>query len=309
MPKRCLQTLLASLTSALDRPPQVSAALAQLSEDAWFDLQFEPEVARERYNLSLPTFPPDDVQLRFTGLSARDNLLQARSFYEYAIARSQLRQAANPRILDFGGGWGRVSRFFLRDAPARRITVADCLTDSIHWLRETRNPCDIRKNDVLPPIRGLSRGFHLIYAYSVFSHLSPVSTRTWLDYLIGLLRPGGWLVITTMARAFLDHLAGPGRDTLTNEYGGLLPAPEVMQARYGQGEVQFYPTGGGGELASSFYGITLLPRRYFLENYGSIFVEFTEEVPRVNQAVIALRKTPINATPDTARSKGYPGER
>ncbi len=136
------------------------------------------------------------------------------------------------------------------------------------------------------------------------SHLSPGATRAWLDYLIGLLRPGGWWVITTMAGAFLDHLAGQGRGALLSEYGGLFPAPEVMQARYGQGEVQFYPTGGGGELASSFYGIALLPRRYFLENYGGILVDFTEDVPRVNQAVVALRKPPINATPDTARSKG-----
>ena len=303
MPRRFIQTLRASLFSALGRA-RPDVALASLSDDAWFDLQFEPEAARERYNLSLPTFPPDDVQLRFTGLSARDNLLQARNFYEYAIVRSQLRQAPDPRILDFGGGWGRVSRFFLRDVSPRRITVADCLTDSIHWLRETHNPCDIRKNDVLPPIRGIGRGFHLIYAYSVFSHLSPGATRAWLDYLISLLRPGGWLVITTMAGAFLDHLAGQGRESLTSEYAGLLPSPEVMRDRYEQGEVQFYPTGGGGELSASFYGISLLPRRYFTENYGANLVDFTEDVPRVNQAVVALRKAPINATPDTARSKG-----
>lgn len=304
MPNRFIQTLRASLTSVLDRPRHVSAALAQLSDDAWFDLQFDPDAARAQYGLALPSFPPDDVQLRFTGLTARDNLLQARSFYEYAAARSQLRQVPDPRILDFGGGWGRVSRFFLRDAPPRRITVADCLTDSIHWLRETHNPCDIRKNKALPPIRGLGRGFHLIYAYSVFSHLSPEAARAWLDYLISLLRPEGWLVITTMAGAFLDHLAGQGRGALLSEYGGLLPSPEVMRARYEQGEVQFYPTGGGGELASSFYGIALLPRRYFLENYGGILVDFTEDVPRVNQAVVALRKPPINATPDNARSRG-----
>lgn len=304
MPRPLVQTLRESLFGARDRVRPNAAALAKLSDDAWFDLQFDPDAARAQYGLALPSFPPDDVQLRFTGLTDRDNLLQARSFYEYAVARSQLRQEENPRILDFGGGWGRVARFFLRDAPARRITVADCLSDSIHWLHETGNPCDIRKNNVLPPIRGIGRGFHLIYAYSVFSHLSPEATRAWLDYLIGLLRPDGWLVITSMARAFLDHLAGPGRDALTSEYAGLLPAPEVMRARYEQGEIQFYPTGGGGELSASFYGISFLPRRYFAENYGSILVDFTEDVPRVNQAVVALRKAPINATPDNARSRG-----
>jgi hypothetical protein len=287
--KAAIQSFRESLRGGSGRLGANRTALERLSDDAWFDLQFDPDAARAQYGLSLPSFPPDDVQLRFTGLAARDNLMQARSFYEYAVARSRLRQVRNPRILDFGGGWGRVSRFFLRDTRPDLITIVDCLEDSIHWLRETRNPCDIRKNEPMPPVSGLPQGFHLIYAYSVFSHLSPRATDAWLDYLSACLLPGGSLVITTRGRAFIDYLASVPVDSLRTTFGGALPAVKEIDDRYRNGHFQFYPSGGGGALTSDFYGEAIIPKAYFVARFGSDLIAFSEAVPHVDQAVVVIR--------------------
>jgi hypothetical protein len=96
----------------------------------WFELQFKPLDALKYYGIPVPGLPPDDVQIRFTGRTGRDNLMQAFSFYQYICSVCQLNKINLPKVLDFGGGWGRIARFFLRDTKPEMITIADCLSDS-----------------------------------------------------------------------------------------------------------------------------------------------------------------------------------
>lgn len=259
-------------------------------DDKWFEVQLRPQKASEGFQVTLPSLPPDDVQLRFTGMTGRQNLQQAFYFYKYACEVSGLDQLKCPRILDFGGGWGRISRFFLRNTKPEFIWITDCLSDSIYWLSETRNPCNIIKNAAFPPIAGLSERFNLIYSYSVFSHLSPQATEAWLKYLMELLLPGGFLVITTRGSAFITYLKNEQRKKNVSFIAEIMPPAEELSARYENNEFQFYPLGGGGELSLDFYGETIIPRSYFDENYGSVLIDFTESVPYVDQSVIVLQK-------------------
>jgi SAM-dependent methyltransferase len=263
---------------------------ASIPDEVWFQLQFKPEEGRERYGIPIPNLPPDDVQQRFTGASGQRNLQQAFSFYLYIRSICRLRDIPSPKILDFGGGWGRIARFFLRDTEPGRITVADCLSDSLHWLRETNNPCNVIKNDPFPPIIGLEDDFDVAYAYSVFSHLSEKYQNAWFDYLMACLRPGGHLVITTRGHQFLDILKHLHSGKVVNSLTTDLPKPEEIEARYNAGEFQFYPTGGGGELAAEFYGEAFIPLVCFARKYGSRIVAFSEAVEHVDQAVLVLRK-------------------
>jgi len=114
-----------------------------------------------------------------------------------------------------------------------------------------------------------------------------------LDYLITCLRPGGHLVITTRGHQFIDGLKRRHSEGIVDDLTKNLPNPEEVSARYAKGEFQFYPTGGGGELDSDFYGETLIPRVYFEKKYGSQLVNFTEDVENVDQAVVALRKRTV----------------
>jgi hypothetical protein len=113
--------------------------------------------------------------------------------------------------------------------------------------------------------------------------------RAWLDYLTGLLLPGGHLILTTRGRRFIDFIDRRRQHGNFSELVRSLPPPEEMRGRYERGEFQFYPTGGGGELTSDFYGETLIPRHYFETNYQSMLVQFTEEVQNVPQAIVVLK--------------------
>ena len=124
----------------------------------------------------------------------------------------------------------------------------------------------------------------------MFSHLSPEYLGAWLDYLLGLLHPGGHLVITTRGREFVDTLARDEREGRLSDVARLLPPSAELLDRYEKGLLQFYPTGGGGELSSGFYGEAIVPRGYFEDRYGQALRAFVEHVPHISQAIVVLQK-------------------
>jgi hypothetical protein len=268
-------------------------------DDTWFELQFNPQEASEKYGIRLPTLPPDEVQLGFTARAGRVNLQQAFSFYKHVRSITRLQEVKAPKILDFGGGWGRISRFFLRDTNPDRLFIADCMSNAIEWLRKTGNPCRILQNKPQPPIEGLDSDLDLIYAFSVFSHLSEKSFQDWVAYLLSCLKPNGYLVFTTRGYQFIAQIEQLHREKaaspnlLQDHFGRLreqLPLPEVLRERQAKGQFQFYPIGGAGELTSDFYGEAFIPRSYFEARYREQLKDFNEAVPDVDQSVVVLRK-------------------
>jgi SAM-dependent methyltransferase len=271
----------------------------KVNDAEWFEIQFNPAVAREKYGIVLPTIPADDVQVGFTGLTGRNNLEQAFNFYLYARSISQINKKTQARILDFGGGWGRVARFFLRDTQPEYIYIADTMEYAIDCLHATGNPCQIIHNQPRPPINRLPGQFDLVYAYSVFSHLSEEYFHAWVNYLLEVLRPGGYLVFTTRGEYFIDHLEhlhtsqDDSHKMLEEHIRRLredMPLPEEIRRRYQNGEFQFYPIGGSDELTSEFFGEAFIPKSYTLQHFGPYFVDFYEDIPNVDQSVVALRK-------------------
>jgi SAM-dependent methyltransferase len=96
---------------------------------------------------------------------------------------------AGKRVLDFGCGAGRTLRHFLDEASAgTELWGADIDADSIAWL----------SGNLCPPLQ-VDAGFDLIWALSVFTHLTDLSL-SWLAELHRLLKPGGLLVATYMGR-------------------------------------------------------------------------------------------------------------
>lgn len=140
---------------------------------------------------------------------------------------------------------------------------------------------------------------HLIYAFSVFSHLSEPYFREWITYLMDALPPTAHIVFTTRGRQFIDSVeqlqretlppAGVLRDHLMKLQRQLPPAGELRR-RYLNDEFQFYPIGGAGELTPDFFGEAFIPRGYLEKAYGPVLIHFTEDVPDVDQSVVVLHK-------------------
>jgi SAM-dependent methyltransferase len=107
---------------------------------------------------------------------------------------------AGKRVLDFGCGAGRTLRQFLAEAERAELLGCDIDAASIDWLNENLcPPLHALQNAPRPPL-GLEYGtFDLIWALSVFTHLTDTSLP-WLLELHGLLKPEGLLLATYMGR-------------------------------------------------------------------------------------------------------------
>lgn len=109
-------------------------------------------------------------------------------------------------VLDFGCGCGRVTRFL----PQRlNVTGVDIDAEAIGWCQH--NLSSVAKFTPIspdPPLDYPDGTFDLIYCISVFSHLPLDMERAWLGELKRVLKPGGWLLISTLSDA---SLAAMGR--------------------------------------------------------------------------------------------------
>lgn len=113
------------------------------------------------------------------------------------------------RVLDFGCGAGRTLRQFLAEAQTAEFTGVDIDEASIAWLRGALcPPLRALQGPAAPPLDLAPGSFDLIWALSVFTHLTD-SSLPWLLELHRLLAADGLLIATYMgrwnSREFLDE--------------------------------------------------------------------------------------------------------
>jgi SAM-dependent methyltransferase len=112
------------------------------------------------------------------------------------------------RVLDFGCGAGRTLRHFLAEAEVAEIWGVDIDGPSIDWLQGSLcPPLHAMRGPREPPVDLAAGTFDLVWAISVFTHLTDTSLP-WLAEMHRLLRPGGLLIATYTGRWSSEELAG-----------------------------------------------------------------------------------------------------
>jgi SAM-dependent methyltransferase len=94
-------------------------------------------------------------------------------------------------VLDFGCGCGRTSRHW-----GRPIDGTDIHRELVAWCQE-HLPGSYTVNDPEPPTPYSDSSFDVVYAVSVFTHLTVDRQRSWLAEFARIIRPGGLLLLTT----------------------------------------------------------------------------------------------------------------
>jgi SAM-dependent methyltransferase len=107
-------------------------------------------------------------------------------------------------VLDFGCGCGRVIRNWAQlDA---RVAGSDLSGEAIEWCRENLAFARFETNGLSPPLAFDSTSFELAYALSVLTHLPEAIQHQWMDELVRVVRPGGFLLLTTHGERYLERL-------------------------------------------------------------------------------------------------------
>jgi SAM-dependent methyltransferase len=108
-------------------------------------------------------------------------------------------------ILDFGCGCGRVARHWA-GVEGPEIHGCDYNEELVGWCEDNLLFLRATRNGLEPPLPYVSQSFDLIYALSVFSHLSEPLQQSWIGEFRRLLRPGGRLVLSVLGEAVRDRL-------------------------------------------------------------------------------------------------------
>jgi len=226
----------------------------------------------------LPAMPSETIQHTFTGKSGIDTLQQA--YNMYILVKSIAKNRDHPinmgsNILDFGCGWGRIIRFFLKDVDAHGLVGVDVNPDVIGLARSLRLRARFNVIQPLPPTSFQSESFDIIYLYSVFSHLSMDACNAWIIEFQRLLRPGGIIIATTRPRWFISYCDSLRRNRNHDSWqlgaAAAFPDAQMWLDRYDRGEFCHSPVGGGSVLNTSFYGETAIPAQYVYSKWAPHF--------------------------------------
>lgn len=248
----------------------------------------------------LPAMPPEETQELFTGASGDRTLISAFHVYKLfkqIIERNYGAISRCENILDFGCGWGRITRFFLKDLEPSGIWGVDCVPSIVEVCRQTNQWCNFLTIEPKPPTTFPDNMFDVIYSYSVFSHLSEDIHQEWIAEFGRILKPGGLLIATTRGREFIKYCGGLGEKENLPSYhlqglSSIFQNTAQCLLDYDQGRYCHHPKSGGFELDSSFYGETCIPRDYVLKHWTKHFtlVDYLGERSLEEQNVIVVRK-------------------
>lgn len=174
--------------------------------------------------------------------------------FEAVLNRSQLSLKQFRSILEFGCGYGRLTRHLFSFVPRARISGCDISAQDILWCRKKYPEGQFVTHSPRPPFSFADEEFDLIYSYSVFTHLSEENHLNWLKELSRVLKPGGVMLHTVHSPLCLERIQRFSPERLANYgLGGTLE--EFLRS----GKEYHYISYGPDQPE---YGLTILTKEY-----------------------------------------------
>lgn len=278
-------------------------------DDFWFWLNTEGYRSNPQLRTFLPSMPDDEIQIRTIG-SAGDTAL-GEGYRAYKLFKKLFEENVGPlkaqsRVLDFGCGWGRTIRFFLRDVEAKNLVGFDPSAALIAASQATNSWCQFKLGNTRPPTDFESNSFDLIYGYSVFSHLPEDLHLQWIEEFHRVLKPDSLLVLTTWQREHIQRCQDVRQGKMdkslsqakawTDALKLCFPDAEQSLSDYDNGKFCFsaydqnqFPT--WFEDGKPIYGEACISKRYVTEQWAQKFTleEFIDDRNRCPQNVIVVK--------------------
>lgn len=292
--EQCHGLQLAELDAACRdrRDPGRFALFRDVDLDLWALLLTQQYDVYPNIRSLLPDVPEPALQELWNGTSGVPLAAQSMSFYRKLCAR-YLQHGAQPlaqtRVLDYGCGWGRLTRFLARDVTPGNLYGCDPVAGIVDFCRRSRVPATVEQSDFLPRSLPLDHPVDLAFAFSVFTHLSDESHEYALSALHGALRPGGILVVTIRPPSYLTACAlmWPLLVELGPDPQAALAGPRFLHVAHATRGT--HPQHGGGKM---HYGETVITMQYVRERWAELFDLLSVDllVDDIHQVMVTLRR-------------------
>ncbi|GGY53775.1 class I SAM-dependent methyltransferase [Parvularcula lutaonensis] len=152
--------------------------------------------ANAAYQMQHPEcrFPPAALVQRTYGTPSFQSFREwgARNAKEIAEAIERHSTVDAPQVLEWGCGLGRLA-VHLVDRYA--YTGVDIDAGSVQWCRDNLGG-RFAINQPKPPLPFAAESFDVVFAVSIFTHLSERAHLDWRDEMLRVLKPGGVFIFT-----------------------------------------------------------------------------------------------------------------
>lgn len=293
----------------MQAPPQATDAdllfktFQDRSDKDWLDILVASLRIPEIEGVTMPGFPDDDLQRGMHGHCGEVSLHEAHAFFREVKAYAAYAGrplAAHRRLLDFGCGWGRTLRLFMKDIQPDNLFGTDPTSRFLTEARRCNHNLNFLSCGVAPPTLLSAESLDYIISWSVFSHLDEFLTMRWIEEFSRLLKPGGLLMLTTQSRRFIAFCAEQRMRRASGirlEHGWYEACADSFtdesheNARYEAGHFLHAAPVARPNLLSH-YGEAIIPRGYVVKHWSPLFrlVEFLDNPARLPQVLVVLQK-------------------
>ncbi|AQS87159.1 hypothetical protein AA101099_1087 [Neoasaia chiangmaiensis NBRC 101099] len=273
------------------------------SDEDWLNILVSSLRVPEIDGARMPDFPPEDLQREIHGHSGEVSLHEAHVFYReiksYCAYTGRPLRPEN-MVLDFGCGWGRMTRLLMKDVRPDNLFGVDSTSRFLIEARRCNPALNFLSCNLVPPLVMGAGSFDLITAWSVFSHLDEFLAGHWIREFHRLLKPGGLAIITTQSRRFLSFCAemrARRASGMKLEHGWYEACADsftdeaLANSRYEAGQF-LHAASVRPPHPQAHYGEAIIPRNYVVKQWGHLFrlVEFLDNPVRLPQVMIVLQR-------------------
>lgn len=215
----------------------------------------------------VPPIPNESLRVKVHGDTDEKSFL-SNGGKAFALVRDFIKGT----VLDFGCGCGRIARYFFSGQPRCKLYGTDIDDEAVRWCTENLRFCTFSTNSVTPPTLYKEGFFRCIYSISIFSHLNEIDHLCWLEELIRITKPKGYILVTIHGKYAFDR-------TIERE-SKLSPDKTI----YRQAMTQFkkdgfafvYPDDLPSHVNRERYGTTFISRDYIVAKWPGILAEYRE---------------------------------
>ncbi len=232
----------------------------------------------------LPDWAPIEIRQNSTGaFTLHEHILDAVLFWRMVKATYRELNGAplsSARVLDYGAGWGRVTRLLAKDVSKDRLFASEPNPVFQDLFETCRLPAKLIRTDWESRQDLGVDNIDLLISYSILTHSSEELTHNILDRWAETLKPGGIAAFTIRPGVFLKGSETEMAVFTEVERKGLID-------RYKRGEFIYTPYPG-----DKHWGVTIIPQAYLEKAIKGRFEYVTSryQFQTWNQLLVFIRR-------------------
>lgn len=256
-----------------------------LTVDAWCTAWYKH--ANGDKNPELPDLPAANIQQITNNISGGPTMRGASRLYRVLDEEIRLTMEGDPanwQVLDYGAGWGRITRLMLRTTPPDKLFAFDVDKRLVASARKLLPGIRFEHAETGQKLPFADGAFDIIYANSVLSHLSREAHEFCLSEVSRMLRPGGIFIGTTLGKSHYELWSKNPRQRAW--ITALVGKPREFRRKLRNGRFIFASTGRWKD-----YGIAILSEEWPEQHWPAFGLTPVTTRTDYSQNVIIARRT------------------